>query len=512
MHHDRFKVEANSSITELLISGFPFSPLTFNVSDSLGRIADARLVNGSLALLFNPPLEPGEIVVLNVTAIYFGDFRFSSQDGSPKASLSIPPPLAEHLNLTGFFIRVEKMPSLSWTGETTTSVDWTGMGEQFLSYYANNTRYIPRLFNITFRGNFIVAECLSVYKKVKIGWDGLPVIESRYKIRSLVNGTEVKSLDLEVPENVTDIDARDDLGKLRPLDLKKAYSVAQVQLRYPPGYGEYASFTLIYRPQVQSSIFSLSSYRRVRVPLTLEFPSYLGVFRVDVEVPEGGVIREVKVEGLNSSITALTGGKASLLVYRYNPLDQGYLELTFEYTPLLTVAKWATPIVAVAVFLLVYLKFRGKVEVEEVKPEEAPPKLLSLVEDLTRSYEELFSLEDRFDREVREASRRRSATRLRSARSRYSKEVDRVKQRISKLKKDIVEAKPEVKDLVDRLKDLDSEASLLREQVDLARSRFMRKAIGKSLYERAERDYRRKLSSVRGRIGRILEDLRTEVS
>ncbi|MDW8061576.1 MAG: hypothetical protein RMJ00_02630 [Nitrososphaerota archaeon] len=503
--YDEVELTPYTPIDSISLQGYPYDDLIeIDVYDTLGRISNYRLSNGSLDIVFDEPLTEEDDI--HVSIMYRGVFSFKTQTGGPpEITVSIPSPTVLGMNVTSFTFRVETLKSFSWTSSTYGSYGWTGQGEGFLSYQTSDTSNIPRSFNVTFRGNFISAEILSLTKDVYVNWDGAIRIESTYRLRSL-SDAYIRTIDLLIPEDAVGVDASDSFGNLRPINYRRAYSVAEVNLRYLLGYGEYASFTISYEAPKDYVDFNFLAYHhRVKIPIRLEYPSYMGRYRVNIHLPWTASIVDASIEGLNASIVDRGGDRLSVEVEAKRLDEGGFLIVSFNYTPFTIIGKY-TGIVA-AIILVVLIPLRS-IKVK-AGGEAATPKIVRLADELSKAYEDLFTLEDRIDSMISNALRKGSYSEVKSIRSRYSKEIENTLKRIAKLEDEIARSNPEARSMISAIREILSEADLAREQLELARTRYMGKAIGRVALERSERDYRKRIGSIRGRIGRILEDIKS---
>ncbi|MEM2740311.1 MAG: hypothetical protein QXQ29_05880 [Candidatus Bathyarchaeia archaeon] len=506
--YDELELTPYTIIGNISLQGYPYDNLIdIDVYDTLGRVSSYRLSNRSLDIVFDEPLTEGEKDDIHVSIVYRGVFSFKTQTGGPlEVTVSIPSLILLNMNVTSFTFRVETPESFSWTSSTYESYGWTGQGEGFLSYQTINASNIPRFFNVTFRGNFISAEVVSLTKDVFVNWDGATRIESTYRLRSL-SDAHIQTIDLLIPENATGIDASDSFGNLRPINYRRAYSVAEVNLRYLLGYGEYASFTVSYEAPKDYVEFSfLASRQKVKIPIRLEYPSYMGRYRINIHLPWMASIGDVSIEGLNASVVDRSGDRLSVEVESTRLKGDGLLIVSFDYTPFTIIGKY-TGMVAVIV-LLVLIPLRSIKTKLKAREEAAAPTIVKLADELSKAYEDLFVLEDKIDSMISSALRKGSYSEVKGIRSRYSKEVENMLKRIAKLEDEIARSKPEARSMISAIRGILSEADLAREQLELARTRYMGRAIGRAALERSERDYRRKMESVRGRIGRIIEDMK----
>lgn len=505
--YDEIEFKPYNPIENLSLQGYPYNGiLRIDVYDKLRRISSYNLSNGSLTISFDKPLSEEDTVYVSI--LYRGLFSFKTRGVEPlEVTVSIPSPIPLDTNTTSFKFRVETLKSFSWASSTYENYIWTEYGEGFLYYQTTNASDIPRFFNITFRGNFISAEVVSLTKDVYVGWDGALRIESTYRLRSLSN-TPIQTIDLPVLENATRVNVFDSLGNLRPLNYKKAYSIAEVNLRYPLGYGEYASFTISYEAPREYVDFSfLSINQRVRIPVYIEYPSYTGMYRVNVHLPWTASILDFRIEGLNASIADKGGDKLSVEVYSGSIPVRGFIVIYFNYTPLTVIGRYtgiALAIVLIALIPLRSIRARFKTSRETI----ATPSIVKLVDELSKAYEDLFTLEDRIDSMIYNAIRRGSYGEVKDIRSRYSKDLENLWRRIDKIEDEIARSNPKARSMISTIKDALSEADLAKEQLEIARRRYMSRSIGRAALERSEKDYRRKIESIRGRIGRILEDMK----
>lgn len=505
--YDNVELIPYTSLTNISLQGYPYDNLIeIKVYDTLGRVAGYNLSNGTLNILFGEPLTEGGDNI-HISAIYRGVFSFKTQTGgSLEVTVSIPSLMHTDMNITSFALRIETLQSFSWTSSTLENYAWTGQGEGYLSYQTINASTIPRSFNVTFRGAFISAEAVSLVKDVFVNWDGRTRIESTYRLRSL-SDARIQTLDLCIPENATGIDASDSFGNLRPISYMAAYSVVEVNLRYTLSYGEYSSFTVSYEvPRSYVEFSFLTLHQRVRIPLHLEYPSYIGEYRVNVYLPDTASIEDVYAEGANASVVSRDGNKLSVAVEATGPGGGGFLVVSFNYTPFTMIGKYAGIVAVIVLIALIPLRsFKTRLE---SRREAATSTIVGLAEELSKAYEDLFALEDRVDSMIANALRKGSYGEAKSIKSKYSREIEDRLRRIAKLEDEISRSKPEARSMISTIREILSEADLAREQLELARARYMNKAIGRAALERSERDYRKRIGSIRGRIGRILEDIK----
>jgi len=506
--YDDIKIIPYTSLTNISLQGYPYDNLIeIDVYDTLGRVTGYNLSDGTLKIVFGESLTEGEEDNIRIFVMYRGIFNFKTQTGgSPEVTVSIPSLMHPDMNITSFAMRIETLQSFSWTSSTLENYAWTGQGEGYLSYQTVNASTIPRFFNVTFRGDFISAEAVSLVKDVFVNWDGRTRIESTYRLRSL-SDARIQTIDLCIPENSTGIDASDPFGNLRPINYVAAYSIAKVNLRYTLNYGEYSSFTISYevpRDYVEFSFLTL--YQRVRIPLYLEYPSYIGEYRVNVHLPGTASVEDIFIERVNASVVSRDGNKLSVAIEATGLDELGFLIVSFNYTPFAMIGKYAGIVAFIVLIALIPLR-SIKTRLES-RREAAVSKIVGLAEELSKAYEDLFALEDKIDSMIANALRKGSYGEAKSIRSKYSREIEDRLKRIAKLEDEISRSKPEAKSMISTIREILSEADLAREQLELARTRYMNRAIGRAALERSERDYRKRIGSIRGRIGRILEDIK----
>jgi len=507
--YDEIEFKPYTLTANISLQGYPYNGIfKIDVYDKLGRISGYNLSNGSLTISFGKPLDEGEEDTIYVSIVYRGLFDFKTRRGEPlEVTVIIPSIIPLYMNTTIFDFRVETLKSFSWTSATYENYLWTWYGEGFLSYQTTNVSSIPRFFNITFKGNFISAEILSFTKDVYVGWDGALRIESTYRLKSLSN-TSIQTIDLPLIENATRIDAYDFLGNLRPISYKRAYSIAEVNLRYPLGYGEHTSFTISYEASRDYVDFSfLSINQRVRIPVYLEYPSYIGRYRINVHLPWTASIVDVYMDGLNASIIDRGGDKLSLEIDSEKLSSRGFLTISFNYTPFTVIGRYTGIAIAIALIALIPLR-SVRARLKTSREAIAKPAIVKLLDELSKAYEDLFSLEDRVDSMIYDALRRGSYSEVRDIRSRYSRDMEGLWRRIARIEEEIARSNPKARSMISKIREVLSEADLAKEQLEIARRRYMSRSIGRAALERSERDYRRKMESVRGRIGRIIEDMK----